>query len=290
LQEKIKNVSGLLCLITDNIDEKMVTILANSPSENKVVSQMAVGVDNIDVPACTQRNIPVGHTPGVLTHATADLTMALLLATARQLIPSAEAIKAGKWQTWQPMGFVGPDVYGSTVGIVGMGRIGFAVAQRLQGFNVNLLYHNRTPHSQAQQVNATFCPDLSDLLAQSDFVILLTALTPETHHLINAERLAQMKPTATLINVARGGVVDQDALIHALQNNIIAQAGLDVMTPEPIPAYHPLLQLPNATVLPHIGSASQTARTRMAQIAAENLVAGVRGERLVHCVNPEIYQ
>lgn len=285
LLEKVRGIDGLYCMLTERIDGE---VLDAAGDQLKVVSLMAVGYDSVDVVACTGRGIPVGNTPGVLTEATADLTMALLLATARRVVQSVEAIKAGQWETWEPMGFLGPDVFGSTVGIVGMGRIGTAVARRLQGFNVCLLYHNRGPTPSADELNATYV-SLEQLLAESDFVILLTALTPETHHLINATRLRQMKPTATLINVSRGGVVDQDALIEALKTGVIAYAGLDVMTPEPIPAGHPLLSLPNATVIPHIGSASVTARNAMAEIAARNLIAGVQGERLPFCVNEEVY-
>jgi lactate dehydrogenase-like 2-hydroxyacid dehydrogenase len=249
---------------------------------------MAVGYDSIDVFACTRRGIPVGNTPGVLTEATADLTLALLLGTARRLVSAAESIKADRWKTWEPMGHTGPDVYGSTVGLIGVGRIGLAVARRLTGFDVRLLYHNRNPSPEAEAVGAKYV-DLDTLLAESDFVSLHTPLTPATKHLINAERLRKMKPTATLINTARGGVVDQEALIEALREGVIAYAGLDVTTPEPIAADHPLLSLPNATVLPHIGSASLSAREKMATMTAANLLAGVRGERLPHCVNPEVY-
>ncbi len=285
LLEKVKGIDGLYCLITEKIDDELLD--AAGP-QLKVVSQMAVGYDNIDVEACTRRGIPVGNTPGVLTEATADLSMALLLGTARQLVPAAEAVKGGRWQTWEPMGYTGPDVYGSTVGLIGMGRIGLAVARRLQGFNVRLLYHNRTPSPAAAEVGASYV-DLDTLLAESDFVSLHFPLTPETTHFINAGRLRQMKPTATLINTARGGVVDQEALIEALREGVIAYAGLDVTTPEPLPADSPLLALPNATVLPHIGSASTPAREKMGTMAAENLLAGAKGERLPNCVNPAVY-
>ena len=276
LLKKVKGIGGLYCLLTERIDAELLD--AAGP-ELQVVSQMAVGVDNIDLAACAARGIPVGHTPGVLTEATADLTLALMLGTARRIVQAAEAVKAGRWQTWEPMGYTGPDLYGSTVGLIGMGRIGLAVARRLQGFNVRLLYHNRSESPDAAAVGAERV-DLDRLLAQSDFVSLHTPLTPETHHLINAVRLSKMKPTATLINTARGGVVDQDALIEALEAGVIAYAGLDVTTPEPIPADSRLLQLPNATVLPHIGSASVATREKMALMAADNLLAGLRGETL----------
>ena len=286
LLEKVQGIDGLYCLLTEKIDAELLD--AAGP-QLKVVSQMAVGYDNIDVAACTKRGIAVGNTPGVLTEATADLTLALLLGTARRLVSAAEAVKAGKWQTWEPMGYIGPDVYGSTVGILGLGRIGLAVAKRLRGFNVKLLYYSRQPTIEAEAVDAEWV-DLDTLLADSDFVTIHCPLTPETKHLINAERLRQMKSTATLINTARGGVVDQDALIEALREGVIAYAGLDVTTPEPIPVDNPLLDLPNALVVPHIGSASISARNKMATMTAENLLAGCRGERLPNCVNPQVYE
>ena len=286
LLERVRGIDGLYCLLTEKIDAEL---LDAAGAQLKVVSQMAVGYDNIDVAACTERGIPVGNTPGVLTEATADLTLALLLATARQVVGAAEAVKAGRWQTWEPMGFTGPDVYGSTVGIIGLGKIGLAVARRLRGFDVRLLYHNRSPHAAAAEVGASYV-DLDRLLAESDFVSLHCPLTAETRHLIDAGRLRQMKRTAVLINTARGEVVDQDALVEALRQGTIAYAGLDVTTPEPLPADSPLLALPNVTVLPHIGSASIAARERMAMMAAENLLAGLRGERLPNCVNPEVYE
>jgi glyoxylate reductase len=285
LQRRLAGCQGLLCLLTDRIDE---ALLAAAGSELRVISQMAVGVDNIDLAACTRRGIPVGHTPGVLTEATADLAVALLLATARRLVEAANDVKAGRWHTWDPMGWVGPDVYGSTVGIVGLGRIGVAVARRLQGFAVRLLYHNPRPSPWAAEVGATWVP-WETLLAESDFITLHCPYSPATHHLINAAALAQMKPTAILINTARGGVVDQEALEQALRTGQIAAAGLDVTTPEPLPADHPLLRLPNVVVLPHIGSASLSARRRMAEMAVVNLLAGLAGERLPHCANPAVY-
>jgi len=280
LRQKVRGLHGLLCLLTDAIDEALLE--AAGPSL-RVVSQMAVGVDNIDLTACARRGIAVGHTPGVLTESTADLTLALLLAAARQLFPAAEAVKQGEWRTWEPMGFTGPDVFGSTVGIVGMGRIGLAVARRLQGFSVRLLYHNRRPSPAAEEVGATWV-DLDTLLAESDFVSLHCPSTPKTHHLLNAVTLSKMKPAAILINTARGDVVDQPALVDALRRGVIAGAGLDVTTPEPLPADDPLLGLPNVVVLPHIGSASLSAREKMANIAARNLIAGLRGEPLPYAV------
>ncbi len=281
LLEKVRGIDGLLTLLTDPID---ADVLSAAGENLRVVSQMAVGVDNIDVAACAERGIAVGHTPGVLTEATADLTLALLLASARRLFPAERALRAGEWRTWEPMGFTGPDLFGSTVGIIGMGRIGLAVARRLQGFNVRLLYHNRQPSITAESVGARFV-SVDELLAQSDFVSLHCPLTPQTRHLINAKTLSQMKRTATLINTARGDVVDQLALMDALRKGIIAYAGLDVTTPEPLPADHPLLSLSNVLVLPHIGSASYSAREKMAEIAARNLIAGVNGQSLLHALS-----
>ena len=286
LLQRVTGVDGLITLLTDPID---AAVLDAAGPQLKVISQMAVGVDNIDLAACTARGIPVGHTPGVLSNAVADLTIGLMLATARRIIEGAEDVKAGRWQTWSPMGWVGPDLYGSTVGLIGMGRIGAAVARRLTGFNVRLLYHNRHPSPLADDLGAKLV-SLETLLAESDFVSLHCPYTPETHHLIDTAALARMKPEAILINTARGGVVDQDALLEALRSGRIRAAGLDVTTPEPLPPDHPLLSLPNVVVLPHIGSASLFTRIKMAQMAVDNLLAGLRNERLPHCANPEVYE
>ncbi len=213
LIQRVQGCDGLLCLLTDRIDTELLDAVG---SPLRVVSQMAVGVDNIDLEACTTRGIPVGHTPGVLTEATADLTVALMLATARHLIEAANDVKAGLWRTWDPLGWVGPDLYGSMVGIIGLGRIGAAVARRLQGFDVEILYHNPSASHIAPEVGATLV-GFSDLLARSDFVTLHCPYIPDTHHLIDAAALAQMKSSAILINTARGGVVDQNALMSALR-------------------------------------------------------------------------
>jgi glyoxylate reductase len=277
---------GLYCLLTDPIDGEVLD--AAGPSL-RVVGQMAVGYDNVDVAACTARGIPVGNTPGVLTETTADLAVALMLATARRLVEAAAFVKAGKWETWRPMELTGYDVTGSTVGIIGLGRIGKAVARRLRGFGCRLLYHDHGPDPDAAKLGAAFV-DLDALLEASDFITLHVPLSGETEGLIGADELTMMKPTAVLINTSRGPVVDQGALLDALRAGEIAAAGLDVTDPEPIPADHPLLDLPNVVVLPHIGSASIQTRTRMAEMAADNLLAGLRGERLPNCVNPEVYE
>lgn len=285
LLKRTRGCEGLLCLLTDRIDSGLLD--AAGP-ELRVVSQMAVGVDNIDLSACTARGIPVGHTPGVLTEATADLTLALMLATARRLVEAANDVRAWRWKTWDPLGWVGPDLHDSTVGILGLGRIGAAVARRLVGFGVTLLYYGPRPSPFAAALGARWV-EFENLLARSDFVTLHCPYSPATHHLIDATALARMKPTAILINAARGGLVDQDALMKALEVGRIAAAGLDVTTPEPLPSDHPLLALPNVIVLPHIGSASRPTRVRMAEMAVDNLLTGLRGERLPHCSNPEVY-
>lgn len=285
LKARLAEAEGLFTLLTVPVDE---ALLEEAP-RLRVVSNMAVGVDNVDLAACTQRGVPVGHTPGVLTAGTADLTMALLLAAARKLPQAAADARAGHWTTWRPAGWLGADFDGATLGIVGMGQIGSAVARRAAGFGVRLVYASRSrkPKMEAE-LGAEFLP-LSDLLRESDFVSLHVPLTEETHHLIDEGALATMKPTAILINMARGPVVDTDALVDALREGRIAAAGLDVTDPEPLPAGHPLYHLPNCLVLPHIGSATHNTRRRMAEMAATNVLAGVAGERLPHCANPAVY-
>lgn len=275
---------GLLCLITDHID----AALMDAAPGLKVISQMAVGYDNIDIPAATARRIPVGHTPGVLSDTTADLAFALLMAAARRISEGERYVRGGHWHTWSPTLLMGHDIYKATLGIVGMGRIGLAMAQRGRGFEMPVLYANPSPVPQADAAGYTRVP-LDTLLAESDFVSLHTPLTPDTHHLINAAALDKMKPTAILINTARGPVVDPDALYVALKTGRIAAAALDVTEPEPLPITNPLLSLDNCLVVPHIASSSVTTRNRMARMAAENLLAGLRGERLPHCVNPQVY-
>lgn len=277
LLEWVKGIDGLYCLLTERIDDELLD--AAGPSL-KVVSTLSVGYDHIDVPACLRRGVAVGNTPGVLTDTTADLAMALLLTTARRIPESIDAIRRGEWTTWKPEWMAGQDVYGSTVGIVGFGRIGYAVAKRLRGFDCRVLAYDPYPNPKlAEEVGAEFV-DLDTIYAESDFITLHTALTDETRNFVDASVFAKMKPTAILINTSRGGVVDQDALYTALTTGEILAAGLDVTLPEPLPVDHPLLQLPNCVVLPHIASASVATRAKMAVIAAENLIAGVEGRDL----------
>jgi glyoxylate reductase len=255
-----------------------------------VISQCAVGYDNIDVAAATARGIPVGNTPGVLTDATADFAFTLLMAAARRVGEAVDFVRAGHWQTWGLTLLLGQEVYGATLGIVGLGRIGRAVARRARGFDMQVLYHDavRRPKAEAE-LGVAYRP-LDDLLRESDFVTLHTSLTDETQGLIDARALALMKPTAILINTSRGPVVDTEALYQALKAGQIAYAALDVTDPEPLPAGHKLLTLPNVLVAPHIASATVTSRTQMAIMAVENLLAGLEGERLPHCANPEVYE
>ncbi len=283
LLERVRGVDGLLCLLTERIDAELMD--AAGP-QLKVISSMSVGVDHVDVAAATARGIPVGNTPGVLTDATADQAFALLLAAARRVSESERFLRAGKWKTWSPSLLLGADLVGATLGIVGFGRIGQAIAKRAQGFDMRVLYHspNAKPAYGAQPV------DLDTLLHESDFVSINVPLKAETRHLVNAEFLAKMKPSAILVNTARGGVLDQDALYDALRSNRILAAALDVTDPEPLPMDCPLLELENCLIVPHLGSATHKTRGLMSLLAAQNLAAGLEGKRLPNCVNPEVYK
>ncbi len=287
LLQSVEGCDGILTLLTDKVDDEL---LDRAGPQLKVVSNFAVGFDNIDVAACTRRKLPVGNTPGVLTETTADLAWALLMAAARRLVEGDRYVRDGKWKTWGPMLLMGPDVHGATIGIVGFGRIGQAMARRAKGFGMRIVYHDlqRVPKSVEAEFDATYMT-LEGLLAESDFVSLHTVLSPETKGLINAERLGWMKPTAVLVNTSRGPVVDSLALVDALKGGVIAAAALDVTDPEPLPVDHPLVGLDNCLVVPHIASASRATRGKMASMAAANLLAGIRGDRLPTPVNPEVY-
>lgn len=278
LLNRVAGCDGILTLLTDRVDDALLD--AAGPGL-KVVSNYAVGHDNIDVPACARRGIAVGNTPGALTETTADLAWALMLAGARRVAEGDRYVRAGKWKTWGPLLLLGSDVHGSTLGIVGLGRIGQAVARRAAGFGMTVLYSSRAqvdPEIETA-LGATYV-GLDELLERSDIVSLHVSLAPDTRGLIDAAALARMKPTAVLVNTARGAVVDPLALADALRNGVIAAAALDVTDPEPIPADDPLLSLDNCIVLPHIASATGATRGRMAEMAAANLLAGVRGESL----------
>jgi glyoxylate reductase len=280
----VRGMDGLLCLLTDRIDGAVMD--AAGPNL-KVISNHAVGVDNIDLPAATQRGLPVGNTPGILTDATADMAFGLLMAAARRIVEGHNCIPAGQWKTWGPSFMLGVDVYRATLGIVGFGRIGQALARRAAGFEMRVLYSD--PREDAAAVPGAQRVDLDTLLAEADFVSIHTPLTPETRGLFDRRLFAKMKPSAILINTARGPVVDPADLYTALAERRIAAAALDVTDPEPLPLDSPLLTLDNLIVTPHIASATRATRDKMASMAAENLLAGLRGERLPYCVNSEVY-
>ncbi len=283
LLEKVRGVDGLLCLLTEIIDAELMD--AAGP-QLRVISSMSVGVDHVDVAAATARGIPIGNTPGVLTDATADMAFALLFASARRVVEGEKYIRAGLWKTWHPQLLLGADFVGATLGIVGFGRIGRAVAKRAQGFDVRVIFHDPT----AEPVYGANPVDLDTLLHESDFVSLHVPLTQNTKHLVNAGFLAKMKPNAILVNTARGGVVDQAALYDALRSKRIFAAALDVTDPEPLPMDSPLLELENCLIVPHLGSASQRTRDMMSLLAAQNLIAGLQRKRLPNCVNPVVYK
>lgn len=290
IREKVRGRGGILTLLTDRIDAEVMD--AAGP-QLKVISNYAVGFDNITVPEATARGILVTNTPGVLTETTADMAWALLLATARRIVEGDQFVRAHRWKTWGPLLLLGQDVHHATLGILGFGRIGQAVARRAIGFSMRILWHDvvRTEQMEttARELGAEFV-DRDTLYAESDFLSIHTQLTAETLRLINASVFARMKKTAILINTARGPIVDSEALYTALQEGQIAGAGLDVTDPEPIPADSPLLTLPNLVVCPHIASASVATRTQMAIMAAENLIAGLSGQRPPHLVNPEVLE
>lgn len=283
LLEKVRGVDGLLCLLTERIDAELMDAIG---SQVKVISSMSVGVDHVDLVEATRRGIPIGNTPGVLTDATADQAFALLLAAARRITEAEHYVRSGKWVTWSPSLLLGADLAGATLGIVGFGRIGQAVAKRAQGFDMRVIYHDPTaePAYNAEHV------DLDTLLHESDFVSIHVPLTKNTHHLVNVDFLSKMKPNAVLVNTARGGVLDQTALYDALKSNRIFAAALDVTDPEPLPMNSPLLELENCLIVPHLGSASKRTRDQMSLLAAQNLIAGLNGERLQHCANPDVYK
>lgn len=285
LRANISQADGLFTLLTIKVDEDLLSQAANI----KVVSNMAVGIDNIDVAACTKRGIPVGNTPGVLTEGTADLTMAILLAAARRLFEANQDARNGKWETWSPTGWLGKDLNGATLGIIGMGQIGSAVAVRARGFGMDIIFSDPNPNKELTDKLGAKYVSFEQLLQESDFISLHVPLTPQTRHMINEDELNMMKPTALLINTSRGPIVNQDALIKGLREDWIAGAALDVTDPEPLPPEHPLFNIPNCLILPHIGSATWNTRRNMAERACINLLAGLEGQRLPYCVNPEVY-
>jgi glyoxylate reductase len=275
LRERVAECDGLLSLLTDPVDAELV----EAAPRLRAISNYAVGVDNVDVEAATARGIPVGHTPDVLTDSTADLAVALMLGIARRIVEGERIVRAGEWSTWSPTWMLGRDLHSSTVGIVGGGRIGSAVARRLEGFGCVVLVAGRSGPT-----------PLPELLERSDFVSIHVPLSDATRGMFGEPELRAMKETAYLVNTARGPIVDQEALAKALHEGWIGGAALDVTDPEPLPPDDPLLKAPNLLVIPHLGSATERTRGAMADLAVANLRAALAGERMPHCVNPEVYE
>jgi glyoxylate reductase len=285
LRQKVSDCEGLLSLLTERID----SALLDSAPRLRVVSNYAVGFNNVDVPAATARGIAVGNTPGVLTDATADMAFALLIAAGRRIVESEKYAVAGKWKTWEPMGHIGQDLIGRTVGIVGMGRIGYAMARRCHGgWGMRVLYHDQRANEQAERELGAVRVGFDQLLAESDFVSAHADLNETTRGMFNAAAFARMKPTAVFVNTARGPLVVEADLAAALLKGTIFAAGLDVTDPEPPLAGNPLVGLRNCIVAPHIASGTVSSRNAMAEIAADNLIAGLKGEPLRAWVNPEV--
>ncbi|MCL4104539.1 UNVERIFIED_CONTAM: hypothetical protein GTU68_047501 [Idotea baltica] len=284
LQEELPGNHGLLCLLTDRVDRKLLDQMPNL----EFVSSMSVGVDHIDVAALTERGIPLGNTPGVLVETTADTTFALMLSAARRVVEADRYVRQGNWRAdnaWSPEFFTGKDVAGATLGIIGLGAIGQAVARRAASFGMRVLGHSRSQRMVPGVENVT----LETLLGQSDFVSVHVALNDDTRYLLNADRIASMKAGAVLVNTARGGIVDEVALAAALSSGHLWGAAIDVFAQEPIDMENPLLGLPNVVVAPHIGSATIKTREKMADLAANNALAAIKGQSMPFCVNPEVY-
>ena len=285
MMRRVKGVDGILSMLSDRIDAELMDAAGTNL---KVISNYAVGFDNIDIKAATSRHVAVGNTPGVLTDATADLAFALMLSAARRIVEADRYVRRGEWRTWGPSILLGTSLRGAILGLVGYGRIGQAMAKRALGFDMQILYNNRTPTDATRAAPGTWV-DLDTLFQESDFISLHVPLTTETRHLINARAFGLMKPNAILVNTARGPVVDQDALYNALKDKRIFAAALDVTDPEPLPMDSPLLTLENLIIVPHIGSGNVATREKMSTMAAENLISGLKGERLPDCVNPQVY-
>jgi glyoxylate reductase len=286
LLRAVSDVDGVFTLLTERVDAELL----EAAPRLRVVANMAVGYDNVDVPALTARRVLLTNTPGVLTDTTADLAFALMMAAARRIVEGQKLIEAGGWTNWSPMFMTGQEISGATLGIVGAGRIGAAVARRATGFGMNILYHNRrrSPELEAE-VGAAYRP-LDQLLRDADFVVVLVPLSPETRGMFGVREFALMKDTAVFVNASRGPVVKELELVEALKAGRPWAAGLDVFEREPIGADHPLLALPNVVAVPHVGSATVTTRVRMATLAARNLVAALTGEHPPSPVNPEVLQ
>jgi glyoxylate reductase len=285
LRQKVAGCDGLAALLTDKID----AALMDAAPRLKVVSNFAVGFNNIDIPAATTRGIAVGNTPGVLTDATADMAFCLLIAAARRVVEGHQYTLSGQWKTWEPLGHIGQDLVGRTLGIVGMGRIGYAMARRCHlGWDMKILYYDVYKSDKAEKDFQARQVDFDTLLGESDFVSVHTDLNENTRHMFGAEQFKKMKRSAVFVNSARGPLVDQKALYEALKSGTIFAAGLDVTDPEPPSQDDPLLRLPNVVIAPHIASATFQTRNAMADICAKNLIAGVTGQKLPAWVNPEV--
>lgn len=288
IKAHIATADALICMLSDKIDPDIISLGASN--HLKVISQIAVGVDNIAVSTATTHKIPVGHTPGVLTETTADFAWALMMAAARRVVESAMEVKQNIWRPWGPEVLCGADIYGKTLGLIGFGRIGKAMARRAAGFDMQVLYYEpRFKPENASITNARYVP-LDELLRESDFVSLHAYLSDSSRGMIGKAQLDVMKPSAILINTGRGAMVDHEALFSALKEHTIAAAALDVFDPEPIPSNHPLLALPNVIITPHIGSASTATRRQMAVMTIENTLAGLEGNPLPYCANPQVYK
>jgi len=283
LLEKVRDVDGLLSLLTDKVDDELL----DAAPKLRVVANLAVGFDNIDVDACTRRGVLCGNTPGVLTETTADFAFALLMSAARRVVEGDRYTREGKWLTWGPLLLLGQDVHHSTLGLVGLGRIGSEMAKRAKGFSMRVIYYDMFRREDLEQSMGITFADLDTVIREADFLSIHTPLTPETRHLMNAERFKMMKKTAILINSARGPIVDTMALNDALRSGTIAGAGLDVTDPEPIPMDHPLVGAPNCVIAPHIASASVVTRSKMSEIAAGNIINGLRGETMPAPLNQD---
>ncbi len=286
IKQHIPEADALICMLTDKIDAELISLGATN--RLKVISQIAVGVDNIAVSAATTHKIPVGHTPGVLTETTADFAWSLMMAAARRVVESAVEVSHNIWRPWGPEVLCGADVYGKTLGLIGFGRIGKAMARRAAGFEMQVLYNEpRFKPENAAITNARYVC-LEELLHESDFVSLHAYLSESSRGMIGKAQLGLMKPSAILINTGRGAMIDHDALFDAIKRNTIAAAALDVFDPEPIPQNHPLLGLPNVIITPHIASASTATRHQMAVMTIDNILAGLEGRPIPYCANPEI--
>lgn len=286
LMREVPRLDGLLSLLTDRVDDEL---MASAP-DLKVVSNLAVGFDNIDVPAATRRKIVVTNTPDVLTETVADFAFCLLLAAGRRLVEGDAYARAGKWKTWALMLLAGQDLYGATLGLIGLGRIGSAVARRAKGFEMRVMYYDPYRRQDIEKQLGIEYREMNEVLREADFISVHVPLMESTRHLISRDQFRLMKKTAVFVNTSRGPVVDQRALAEALQARQIFAAGIDVFEKEPVPDDEPLLKLDNVVVAPHIASASVPTRIRMATLAAENLVAVLQGKRPPNPVNPEVLE